>query len=52
MPDWDRADVVAKIWASGQAAGLADLLTDLQRDRFARTLVLGALYEMDRGSDA
>jgi hypothetical protein len=48
LPDSDRADVVAKIWASEQAAGLSELLMDLQDDRFARILVMGVLAEMQR----
>ncbi len=48
LPDSARAEMVAQIWASDQASGLAGLLTDLQHDRFARTLVIGVLYEMDR----
>jgi hypothetical protein len=47
-----RAEAVARIWASGSAIGLSELLADLQRDGFARTLVVGALYEMDRESEA
>ncbi len=46
-PDSKRAEAVAAIWASGEAEALSGLLTDLQRDRFSRTLVLGARYELD-----
>jgi hypothetical protein len=46
--DADRAEAVAAIWASGEADELSELLKDLQHDRFSRTLVLSALYEMDR----
>jgi hypothetical protein len=48
MPDSERGEAVAAIWASGEADQLSGLLTDLQHDRFSRTLVVRVLYEMDR----
>jgi hypothetical protein len=47
MPTWERADVIGKLYGSGQARQLSELLMDLEDDRYARTVVMGILVEME-----
>jgi hypothetical protein len=47
MPTWERADVIGKLYGSGQARQLSELLMDLEDDRYTRTVVMGILAEME-----
>ncbi len=48
MPSWERADVIEKIYGSGRLREFSELLMDLEDDRYARTVVLGLLAELER----
>jgi hypothetical protein len=47
VPTWERADVIGKLYGSGRAKQLSELLMDLEDDRYARTVVMGTLVEME-----
>lgn len=47
MPTWERADVIGKIYGSGRLREFSELLMDLEEDRYARTVVMGILAEME-----
>jgi hypothetical protein len=47
MPTWERADVIGKLYGSGRAKQLSELLMDLEDDRYARTVVMGLLAELE-----
>jgi hypothetical protein len=48
MPPWHRAGIIGSLYRAGRARQLSELLMDLEEDRYARTVVLGLLAELER----
>jgi hypothetical protein len=48
LPDVDRAGVIGDYWANLRTRSFADLLIDLEEDRYARVVVVGMLRERDK----
>ena len=48
LPDFERAGVIGEYWGNPRTRTLAELLIDLEEDRYARAVVVGMLREAER----
>ncbi len=46
-PSNERADTIGEVYGSGKLLEFSELLMDLEEDRYARTVVMGILAEME-----
>jgi hypothetical protein len=47
MPSWEGAHVIGSLYRTGMAKQLSELLMDLDGDRYALTVVLALLAEIE-----
>ena len=50
LPDFERADRIGEFWGYPVSRAFADLLIDCEEDRTLRGVLVGMLWEADRGA--